>query len=178
MDSIAAGCLLAHLVCDFRARPWLGKLERWGTIIFLTAILIVAVSAKARRFSEMYDITLGRTVESAAIALCILAVVSSPRSAVARLLETRPMVVVGVLSYSLYLWQQPFLNPWGELWICGWPQNLVLAATAAIASHLLIERPFLRLKDRLGHHSASPDFGASVEGLPQPAHYGIAAADA
>ena len=78
MDSIAAGCLLAHLVCDFRARPWLGKLERWGTIIFLTAILIVAVSAKTRRFSEMYDVTLGRTVESAAIALCILAVVSSP----------------------------------------------------------------------------------------------------
>ena len=35
-----------------------------------------------------------------------------------------------------------------KLWICRWPQNLVLAASAAIASHLVVERSYLRLKDR------------------------------
>jgi peptidoglycan/LPS O-acetylase OafA/YrhL len=156
IDTIAAGCLLACVVCDNRARPWLGRLGRWGTIIFFAAVLIVAVSAKARLFSEVYDITLGRTVEAAAIAMCILAVVSSPHTVIGRLLETRPLAVVGVLCYSLYLWQQPFLNPWSELWISRWPQNFLLATAAAIASHLLVERPFLRLKDRVGHRAAEP----------------------
>ena len=176
MDSIAAGCLLAYLVCDRRVWPWLEGLARWGTIVFLAAILILAVSSRARRFSDMYDITLGRTIESSAIALCILAVVSSPRSVVGRLLETRPMVVVGVLSYSLYLWQQPFLNPRGELWICRWPQNLLLATTAAIASHLVVERPFLRLKDRIGPRAARPAPGTATEGPPQIEHSGLTAA--
>ena len=58
---------------------------------------------------------------------------------------------MGVLSYSLYLWQQPFLTPFpSEAWRSHWPQNLILAVAFAVVSHVLVERPFLRLKDRIG----------------------------
>src|SRR5262249_58389967 len=67
-----------------------------------------------------------------------------------RLLNARPMAGLGVLSYSLYLWQQPFLDAGSNLAMCRWPASLPLALACAVASHLLIERPFLRLKDRIG----------------------------
>jgi hypothetical protein len=70
--------------------------------------------------------------------------------------ETRPVVLVGTLSYSLYIWQQPFLDPHGALWICRWPQNIVFVAAAAVASYFLVERAFLRLKDRIGQRATSP----------------------
>jgi peptidoglycan/LPS O-acetylase OafA/YrhL len=157
IDTIAAGCLLAYFVWDESARRWISPLKRWAGPIILGAALTAVASFWAGRFFEIWSVTVGRTVESAAIALGILAVVSTPRSSIGRLLETRPLVVVGALSYSLYIWQQPFLNPYSEIWMCRWPQNFVLAGVAAIASFALIERPFLRIKDRLGHRAARPE---------------------
>ena len=58
------------------------------------------------------------------------------------------MRFLGVLSYSLYLWQQVFLNPdSGSPW-CAFPLNVVATFLAALASYLLVECPFLRLRAR------------------------------
>ena len=54
---------------------------------------------------------------------------------------------VGTISFSLYLWQQPFANP--DLPVAhAFPLGIVWALLAATASYFLIEKPFLRLKDR------------------------------
>jgi peptidoglycan/LPS O-acetylase OafA/YrhL len=59
------------------------------------------------------------------------------------------MVFVGVLSYSLYLWQQPFLNRHlGTSWMAAFPVNIILAGVMALASYYLVEQPFLRLRAR------------------------------
>jgi len=58
------------------------------------------------------------------------------------------VVWVGVLSYSLYLWQQPFLNPMTSAWYTAFPVNVALACGAALISYYVIERPALRLRDR------------------------------
>ena len=84
---------------------------------------------------------------------------TAPATAIGRVLETRPMVFVGVLSYSLYLWQQPFLNPHNAGWVAAWPINIVLAAGAALVSYYVIESPFLRLKDR----ASSPTIRTTVK---------------
>ena len=59
------------------------------------------------------------------------------------------MVAVGVGSYSLYLWQQPFLNPHCEFWYARFPQNMILAGLLAFAAYWLVEKPFLHLKSRV-----------------------------
>jgi peptidoglycan/LPS O-acetylase OafA/YrhL len=63
-------------------------------------------------------------------------------------LNSRPMVWLGAISFSLYLWQQPFCET--EMRFIGWsfPLNLLGAFGAAIVSHSLVERPFLRLRHR------------------------------
>jgi peptidoglycan/LPS O-acetylase OafA/YrhL len=64
------------------------------------------------------------------------------------MLNTAPFVVVGVLSYSLYLWQQLFLNRASSLMINSFPLNIILCAVVAVLSYSLIEQPFLKLKTR------------------------------
>jgi peptidoglycan/LPS O-acetylase OafA/YrhL len=52
------------------------------------------------------------------------------------------MVAIGVLSYSLYLWQEPFLFFRPTAWVASFPQNVFFAFAAAIASYYCIERLF------------------------------------
>jgi peptidoglycan/LPS O-acetylase OafA/YrhL len=54
---------------------------------------------------------------------------------------------IGILSYSLYLWQQIFFSPRiGALSV--FPLNILCIFMAAGLSYRLIERPFLLIKSR------------------------------
>ena len=72
-----------------------------------------------------------------------------------QLLNWKPVAFIGVLSYSLYLWQQPFLNRDSSAWPAGFPQNLVFAFAAAMASYLFLEKPLMRLRNRLRTQSGT-----------------------
>lgn len=52
----------------------------------------------------------GITLLNIAIAVWIDSCLRFPESRVGRMLNARPIAFVGVLSYSIYLWQQPFLR--------------------------------------------------------------------
>lgn len=68
--------------------------------------------------------------------------IKNPRSPMARCLSTPFMVVIGTLSYSLYLWQEMFLGPHVAWW------SLPALGVVACASYSIIEKPFLRLRER------------------------------
>jgi hypothetical protein len=53
--------------------------------------------------------------------------------------NSRVLVWVGVLSYSLYLWQQFFLNQHSTWPICRFPFNVLLAILAAAISYCCVE---------------------------------------
>ena len=158
MDVLAGGCLLAYLVASPTGSRWIARASRCPILIVFGAIAAVVASKSEWSRSWTYLFTIDRTVTTLAICVAILACVSAPRSLMGRVLDSRPMVAIGILSYSLYLWQQPFLDYHSTAWICRFPRNLGLAVVCAIACHGLIERPFLRLKDRLGR-PGSPHLG-------------------
>ena len=68
---------------------------------------------------------------------------------IGRLLNARPLVFIGVISYSLYLWQQPFLNRNVFAALNRFPQNAVLAFIVSLLSYYLVERPMLGLRYRV-----------------------------
>ncbi|MBP3960471.1 acyltransferase [Gemmata sp. G18] len=148
MDTLAVGCLLAYLLTG-RAGPtvlaWAG---RRATGLFLVGVCGIILSLVASSLSGKVAITIARPLVAGFVALVTLAAVANAHSRVTRLLEFRPLVWIGTLSYSLYLWQGPFLNPHSDAWVARWPVNLALSVAAATACHYLIERPFLRLKAR------------------------------
>ena len=77
------------------------------------------------------------------------------RGPVVRLLETGPIQFLGLISYSLYLWQQLFTAPPIDYGRSGWLLFCPLMIAFAILSYYLIERPCARVAKRLGR-SAGP----------------------
>jgi peptidoglycan/LPS O-acetylase OafA/YrhL len=146
-DALATGCLLAGCY------NWLGTCRRYvaflaspGFIAVPVAGLVLPLSAYLLKPGLFYVV--GQSIAHLAIALCIDRCVRFPRGWVGLVLNSRPLVYVGALSYSLYLWQEPFLNSSRESNFTTFPKNILLAVLAAIGSYYLIERPFLKLKHR------------------------------
>jgi peptidoglycan/LPS O-acetylase OafA/YrhL len=79
-------------------------------------------------------------------------------------LRCKPVAALGIVSYGVYLWHQAwvdmFLRWTGALFRTPFPEMfgvvLALAVASATASYVLVERPILGLKDRLGWWSAAP----------------------
>jgi len=65
-----------------------------------------------------------------------------------KILNQRLVVHLGVLSFSLYLWQQYFINPYNESVLGSFPLNLITALVCAELSYRFVETPFLNLRKR------------------------------
>jgi peptidoglycan/LPS O-acetylase OafA/YrhL len=144
-DAIATGCVLAVVRDRIDAWPRLTAFLRGPAFWIIPAIAFASAfipSAKA-------DALLGETISNIGIALSIDRFVRQPATASGRLLNARPIVFLGVLSYSLYLWQQPFMIRHSPAWANTFPFNIALAFAAALTSYYLIERPALRLRARI-----------------------------
>ena len=68
---------------------------------------------------------------------------------IARLLRGRLVQFFGLISYSLYLWQQLFTASAEQYRPIGWLGAPVLMLVAAVLSYYLVERPCLRGGRRL-----------------------------
>jgi peptidoglycan/LPS O-acetylase OafA/YrhL len=92
------------------------------------------------------------------VGVIIVRLLSRPSRLGSLLLESTPLVCIGRVSYGLYLFHVPiiyWLQPAGLGWRHPAMTVLVVGLTAgtAILSFYCIERPCLRLKDRLGHRA-------------------------
>jgi peptidoglycan/LPS O-acetylase OafA/YrhL len=148
-DAIAAGVLLGELLRRPSAKAWLENLaaNRW---VLGTAILFPVVISPllVNHFRGAYEITIGKSLELACLVIVVTAAVSFPGTLLFRFLNWRPLVFVGILSYSLYVWNNLFLYSAGHWRVNSLPFNFLCVLGMALASHYLVERPFLQLKDR------------------------------
>jgi len=143
-DTIAIGCVLALS----RDALWSRPRYRWAVetpwVAPLLLVLAVLIGLRYRP-----GILLGTTLASIAFMLVIDRSVRLPKSRFGLILNSPILVYVGTLSYSIYLWQQLFLNRSSTSVLTMFPLNIVFALMAAAASYYLVERPFLRLRPRL-----------------------------
>jgi peptidoglycan/LPS O-acetylase OafA/YrhL len=151
-DNIAIGCALALMRPWLLARDWYLRLtaSRW---LFLLLPLIFLVN---RLLGYTLVDLLGSPVMLVSIAILIEASTRHPHSFAGRFLNWKPVVFVGVLSYSLYLWQQPFLDRHSQAAFAAFPFDVALAVAAALASYFLVERLFLGLRRRLERTAGLP----------------------
>ena len=137
VDGILVGCLAALLYPALRPylRPWF--------IWPVGAAMLCCVW----RYEEFVPL-----IESLLIVCLIYLTVSFPMSTFSRILEWKPLSAIGVLSYSLYLWQQPFLSFSGLKGYEGIPIRFLLAWAFAVLSFNWIEAPCRRWGVRLSLH--------------------------
>ena len=147
-DSIAAGVLLGELLRrpDTRAKLQNLAANRWilGTAILYPAIVSPLLS---HYFEGAYSITVGKTLDFICIGVLLIAAVSQPGTLLFRFLNWRPLAYVGALSYSLYVWNNLFLNGETGWFVNTFPFNLACVFGMGLFSYYLIEKPFLKLKD-------------------------------
>jgi len=149
-DAIATGCVLAAARQWLQARPGYAAILRskWFWIMPGCVMGLQFLFSDSIRYTYAISITVGYTLMNIGIALTLDRVVTYPNDAIGRLLNSRPLVSIGIVSYSIYLWQQIFLSPYDDGFAFRFPINLAFVALASTASYFLIERPALRLRQR------------------------------
>jgi peptidoglycan/LPS O-acetylase OafA/YrhL len=130
-------------VLQFLTRPGVGLS---AVVLGFCSLLFSGLDAK---------VVCGLTVlTAAATPLLLLGTLYRPASLLGRLLEARPMRLLGRISYSLYLWQELFFvwdtdrsDALGSLQDPPW--RLPLTLGCALLSYYFLERPMIALGTRL-----------------------------
>lgn len=146
MDALAAGCLLALFYKRLHENTFYKKIIRSNIVSIMPLIIILA--------NLQYDhprIFLGAsfTIMNLMIAFCIDWAVTNYDSFVGKILNSAPFVTLGTMSYSIYLWQQPFFNPKDPSILTQTPFNFIGLAVMTLISYFLVEKYSLKIRKKL-----------------------------
>jgi peptidoglycan/LPS O-acetylase OafA/YrhL len=154
VDQFAVGGILAVVIAGDVGRRRLGQRAAWALVGLAAAVLTITLALVSAPRVPV-DSTWFDGAVAIAFGLVLLAVLSGWKPGTL-LLASRPLVLLGTVSYGVYLWHEPLIhfalghnlisggNPWTFL-----PTALaVLAVTCLVAAAQwrLVEAPSLRLK--------------------------------
>jgi peptidoglycan/LPS O-acetylase OafA/YrhL len=131
-NTLAFGCLLAIL------SPRIPTISGWAASAMLLAVIFIPTFDANTRTRTLFDLFVLSPILQCSIAGLVLHVIRSPY----RVLNFAPVMWLGRISYSLYLWQQPFFYAQVR-----YPAYRLLYGVAlACLSYYLVEQPILRLR--------------------------------
>ena len=134
-DGLAIGCLLAIF------SPRIPTIPGYVATFMTAAVLFIPFFAANTPSKTLFQLFILQPLLQVSMAGVILHVIQVPY----RFLNWAPVVWLGKISYSLYLWQEVFCsNPSSKL---GYSLAL-LAVGAACLSYYFVEQPMLRLREK------------------------------
>jgi peptidoglycan/LPS O-acetylase OafA/YrhL len=179
LEPILIGSLLALLLSDKSACRLLTVKWVGGGWVAVVAIAFLTVAW----FTDLLSLPFVRGLVPTLTFVCIAALINcsvhAPSSGLATVLGWAPLVWIGQLSYSLYLWQQlfaPNIPSIQRTWFRELPLGLLLGLVMAVFSYYAVERPLLSLRALLrGDRGAKPAPSAGLVGdgadSPAPADF-------
>jgi peptidoglycan/LPS O-acetylase OafA/YrhL len=161
-DALMFGCVAATLL--HRHRPaMVAALEFWPTVGRVVALCLIAVPifVEAHFWLGFLTVPFARTAECVGLTYLIVSYTFVPVGIGYRVLNLSPMRFLGVISYSLYIWQQPFFSRPSEYGLenvplLELPWNVMAAFAVANLSYFSFERPLVRLRHRLRPVAVGP----------------------
>jgi peptidoglycan/LPS O-acetylase OafA/YrhL len=139
MDALAIGCLLALLIKE-KDINW-SAADRW-----FSPVLVGTLAIPQFTYAPGVQPLVMLGLQNLGIAFCVQHCIRKRYWA----LNWAPVVWIGVLSYSLYLFQEPFFQRHNPNIFEKFPANLACILFAAIVCHYFVEKPFLRLREKRG----------------------------
>lgn len=156
-DNLAVGCLLATLVRD----DWFAALgRRLAAAALAPLVTIVLMAAVLRGLGSGQRFAFGMVIYCLPIAVLLVQLLQLHPYLLWRWLDSAPMRFLGNLSYSIYLYHLRALRV--GTWFGAFPTVVQLAIGVSVTigvaagSYFLVERPFLRIKDRLPARRRTP----------------------
>jgi len=141
LDCISYGCIGAILL-DTKARSLKFFFEKFSLWIFaLSGLLLLGPEI----------VGLGIGLQSFAFIFLLMQSILVPEFRPFKILNNRWLVSVGIISYSLYIWQQLIFVLWPipKLWFMALPSAFV----AAWMSYNFLERPFFSIRSKFRAHA-------------------------
>jgi peptidoglycan/LPS O-acetylase OafA/YrhL len=166
-DNLAVGCLLAVIVDHDRVASAATRIGARSLFPFLTLSLLIASRMAT---PSAYHYSIGFTIDALLVGILIVQLLQLYKTALWSWIEWPVVRYLGRISYPIYLyhaWGASFgrrlAGQWHSVEFIGG-----VAATIALASgsYYVIERPFLKLKQRFepSHRSQRPQ----GEAIPEP----------
>lgn len=148
-DSLMFGCLAALLRGHPSFEAGLEKVLR-PRLALLAGIFLLQISPLLTMVLRGgYRWLVGLSLEGLAVTFLLLYTIRYPARALGRVLNWAPVVHLGTISYSVYLWQQLFCTgPDGPL-LRAFPLNLICALAMGELSWLTVEAWSRRMRARL-----------------------------
>ena len=153
-DSIALGCACA-LIVGSGYETWLLralKRTRW-TVVALGLVIVPHILTRTLLLGVI-TVPFGSTLQAVGMCFLLVQSVEHPDVCFYRILNLRGVAFIGVLSYSIYIWQQLFFVGFSTVTAGSWvpyyfPLCLISTFAAASVSHFAFERPLMSLRSRL-----------------------------
>ena len=156
-DALAVGCLVAIANHENRIPRWLIDWKWVGGVALAIICFCSAINLNQPRYAW--------AIIPLACAVLIIQSIAHSQSRWYSWLEFRPMRALGIISYSLYLYH-PFVIHLPPA-IRTVPVEVAFAILLATGSYVIVERPFLALKDRFSpvpvRPRTSPQSGCLTE---------------
>jgi peptidoglycan/LPS O-acetylase OafA/YrhL len=143
LDIIMFGCIIALLFEHEKFNRLIQPLLRPSLVGLATLFFLIMSPFLESRFQARYTWLVGYTLRGLAISLVLLYVVRNSTSLAGRFLNRKLIRHIGVISYSIYLWQQVFTGPRAIYF----PLNILFILVCAEASFAFVERPAFKLRD-------------------------------
>jgi peptidoglycan/LPS O-acetylase OafA/YrhL len=164
---LAMGCLLGVWAGKARRAITSSKLLSDSRTVFVSLVLIAFLTTL---FDHDGALTVFiNIVTDFLLAFCVARFVFIPMDIAGRILNSTPLVLLGKLSYSLYLWQQLFMLPVLSGQICTFPDNLVATFAIASVSYWGLEVKFQALRKKFRNRQHPSHF------CPSETHAAMAA---
>jgi peptidoglycan/LPS O-acetylase OafA/YrhL len=146
-DTIACGCLLALL----RNNRYLNQILNHRLFFLIPVLTCIDSPLCLWKGALIFSLCKSLILRPALNIGIALSVEKAVRTAPA-ILNKQPIVIVGLMSYSIYLWQQPFAVTWSRLApgrFLDFFLRFLLIGLFASASYFWLEQPFLRLRRKI-----------------------------
>lgn len=140
---IAVGCLFSVLTF----REYL-NLKKHNFIITIICLLLI-ICLKHKTYTLEFHNAIADLLAAICIGFVISANITIQRNLTFKLLNFRPLKFIGILSYSIYIWQQLFLANNTRIPFSKFPLNLLFLIIVPCLSFFFYERYFLKIKDKL-----------------------------
>jgi peptidoglycan/LPS O-acetylase OafA/YrhL len=174
-DSLMIGASLALICFNEDHLHILKRLARSQLIPVASLCVLVIDTLLSMHFKGGYVLSIGYSLQNLMIVSLMAHVVFYDQTMLGRMLNHPVVVHIGLISYSLYLWQQLFLTTNNTTVFGMFPWNIVCAFAAAELSYYMLEKPFLRWRKRF---SNVQDNAALRENIPLQPGTGRLAASA
>jgi peptidoglycan/LPS O-acetylase OafA/YrhL len=164
VDVVLAGGIAGWIFARRQVRGVQGTgLPGWlnGRTMLLSAVAVSLIWRTVRVYGSTALDVVAYPVMGSLLALIMFWLVEHPASAASRLLRSRPLRVIGTLSFGLYLWHltaldlthwlvnpyRPLTQPWLDVWIIAMMvPYLALCFAITTVGYLCVEQPFRRLR--------------------------------